>query len=168
MTNSVEPSTAPEFHALGPLSSGYRLDLLLGLQEEPPEIPPPMSRGGEVLRLWSLVLSPREPGHGTQSALSPLLVGQAAKNSCFARFLTGNLFQAQGGGLLDLPWGTELLPGARAGRLQHLGTSGPFALVPTTPQPASRGGPASPGRANARRPGLRSVSVIKATRHPVL
>lgn len=128
----------------------------------------PMSRGGEVLRLWSLVLSPREPGRGTQSALSPLLVGQAAKNSCFARFLTGNLFQAQGGGLLDLPWGTELLPGARADRLQHLGTSGPFALVPTTPQPASRGGPASPGRANARRPGLRSVSVIKATRHPVL
>lgn len=42
--------------------------------------------------------------------LDPILVSQEAKNSCLARFLTGSLLPAQGGGLIDLSLWTEMFP----------------------------------------------------------
>lgn len=83
---------------------------------------------------------------GLHQLSDPPLAVQAAKNSCFARFLTGNLFQAQGGGLQGLLV-DRAIPMSSCSRPQHLGTSG---AQPAPPQGLLlKEGQASPRRANA-------------------
>lgn len=134
---------------------GVHISPISRLPRGAPRKPTPWAGAGRVSDFGPWGGYPGSLGVGPPSALRPPLVGQAAKNSCFARFFNRKSILGPGRRTSRSPGGQSYSQ-ELAGRPQHPGAPGPSALALTAPAltapgPASPEGGASPRQTNQGR-----------------